>query len=65
MQKFKVYKAYTNTFDREFDTWEEVLAFIERKAAKLNFGMFRSWEDNNSTYFDVGPTTYLVRPNLQ
>lgn len=59
---YKVYKAYTNTYDRSFDTWEEVLAFIQRKAAKLNYGHYRWWEDQGATYFDVGPTVYYIKP---
>ena len=59
-KQYQVYKAYTNTYDRSFDTWEEVLAFIQRKAAKFNYGHYRWWEDNNTTFFDVGPTVYSV-----
>lgn len=61
---YTVYKAYTHTFDRQLDTWEEVMAFIARKANKFNYGRFRSWNDAEDEYFfDCGPITYLIKPN--
>ena len=58
---YDVYKAHTNTFDRHLDDWSQVMELIKRKADKLNFGSFRRWEDEKGTYFDVGPTVYLVK----
>lgn len=59
--KYQIYKAYTNTFDRELNSWDDVMEFIHRKANKLNFGFFRHWESDDATYFDCGPTTYIVK----
>ena len=64
-KQYQVSKAYTNTYDRSFDTWEEVLAFIQRKAAKFNYGHYRWWEDQGATFFDVGPTVYSVHSTLE
>lgn len=55
-----VYKAYTNTFDRELPSWEEVTKFVARKAHKYNYGICRQWEEDGAHYFDIGPTVYKV-----
>ena len=61
---YTVYKAYNHTFDRQLETWEEVMAFIARKANKFNHGQFRSWNGAEDEYFfDCGPMTYLIIPN--
>lgn len=58
---YQVYKAYSNTFDRQFDTYEDLMAFVTRKAEKMNYGLYRHWEQNGDLYFDCGPTVYRVR----
>ena len=60
---YTVYKAYSRTFDREYDTWEEVMAFIARKAGKFNYGHFRKWNIDNEYFFDCGPIVYLIIPD--
>ena len=60
---YTVYKAYSRTFDREYDTWEEVMAFIARKAGKCNYGHFRKWNVDNEYFFDCGPIVYLIIPD--
>ena len=60
LMQFEVRKAYNDTFDRAFATMEEVMAFVQRKAAKMNYGMYRSWEKDGVLYFDCGPTVYAV-----
>ena len=60
--KYIVYKAFANTFDRELNSWEEVQAFVSRKAAKFNCGIYRYWETGGDHYFDCGPTVYRVTP---
>lgn len=57
---YKVMKAYTDTFDRVLADHEELMAFVQRKATKLNYGMYRQWTVDNVMYFDVGPTVYKV-----
>ena len=57
---FKVMKAYSDTLDRYLPNYEELMAFVQRKATKLNYGMYRHWTVDNVMYFDCGPTVYKV-----
>ena len=57
---FKVMKAYTNTLDRFLPNHDALMEFINRKALKLNYGMYRTWTVDNVMYFDCGPTVYKV-----
>ena len=53
-------KAYSNTLDRYLPDHDALMAFIQRKATKLNYGMYRHWTVDNVMYFDCGPTVYKV-----
>ena len=55
-----VYKAYTNTFDRELPDWEAVMDLIAHKALEFNCGIYRHWKEDDVHYFDCGPTVYKV-----
>lgn len=57
---YEVRKAYNNTFDRVLGSWEDVMAFVARKATKMNYGIYRHWEIDGVAYFDCGPTVYKV-----
>ena len=59
--KYEIYKAYGKTYDRTVDSWEAVMEFVVRKANKMNFGMYRTWELEGNTFFDCGPTVYVVK----
>ena len=58
---YEVRKAYTNTFDRCVASYEDLMAFVGRKASKYNCGIYRHWEADGVLYFDIGPTVYAVR----
>lgn len=58
---YEIYKAYGGTYDRTLNSWDEVEAFVKRKAEKMNYGMYRFWEEDGVKYFDCGPTVYMVK----
>ena len=57
---YKVMKAYSDTLDRYLPDHNALMEFVQRKATKLNYGMYRSWTVDNVIYFDCGPTVYKV-----
>ena len=57
---YKVMKAYTDTLDRVLPDYNSVMEFVQRKATKLNCGMYRHWTVDGVMYFDCGPTVYKV-----
>lgn len=59
--KYEIRKVYNNTYDRTLDSWDEVMAFVGRKANKMNYGIYRTWEIDGIKYFDCGPTVYSVK----
>lgn len=57
---FKVMKAYNDTLDRYLPDHDALMAFVQRKATKLNYGLYRTWTVDGVMYFDCGPTVYKV-----
>lgn len=62
--KYEISKAYTDTFVCVVDTQEEVMKYVERKANKFNFGLYRYWTIEDVDYYDCGPTVYKVQKVL-
>ena len=42
-------------------TADEVQKYVGAAANKYNYGYFRYWELDGTTYYDCGPITYMVR----
>jgi len=56
-----IWNNYTKNLVLVVDNFEDAKSFCGRMARKLNYGIYRYWEQDGVSYFDCGPRTYKVK----
>lgn len=58
--EIKVYNAYDNKIVGAFTSMKSAKSWISKRAADWNYGIFRTWQEGNKRFYDVGPRVFYI-----